>query len=65
MLYMGLRHTVPSSRYARELNIIDATGWTYDQVLAAPADLIDEIEARLRGKAIAARRQEQQRGRRA
>lgn len=30
-------------RYAVELAVIDETGWSWEQVQAAPADLIEEL----------------------
>ncbi len=57
MLYKGLRPkgTVPSSRYCRELDIIEATGWTHDEYLAQPADLVTELHIRLVKRAAAQR----------
>lgn len=35
-------------RYVAELAVIKETGWSWQELLAAPADLIDEMLERLR-----------------
>ncbi len=51
MLYAQQRHTLPSSRYGAVLDVIEATGWTWEQYLAQPADMITELHIRLRERA--------------
>jgi hypothetical protein len=51
MFFRGDRKTVPASRYGAAISIIEATGWTYAQVLAQPDDLIDEFLIRLQKRA--------------
>jgi hypothetical protein len=53
MAYRGQRKTVPSSRYAAILDVIEAMHWTLDEYLAQPYDLIDELKTRLRKQALA------------
>lgn len=53
MAYKGLRKTVPSARYGGILDVLEATGWTLDEYLAAPYDLIDEMTTRLHKQALA------------
>jgi hypothetical protein len=43
MLYRGKRTTVPASEYGIVLDILEATGWTWDEWQAQPADLADEM----------------------
>jgi hypothetical protein len=58
MWYKGQRHTLPSSRYAGALGIMEAMQWTYQEYLDQPADLIDELEIRLEKRAAATQRKE-------
>ena len=44
---MGVSHTLPSSEYGIALDVLRETGWTYEEYLAQPADLIDELETRM------------------
>lgn len=37
-------------RYVAELAVIEETGWSWQELLAAPADLIDEMLERLQSK---------------
>lgn len=53
---MGQRRTVRRSRYGALIELMERTGWTYDQVMDAPADLIDEMLARMSGIAAAERK---------
>jgi hypothetical protein len=53
MAYKGLRKRVPSARYGGLLDIIEATGWTYDELLAQPWDLVTEMLIRLQKRALA------------
>ena len=53
MAFKGYGKTMPSSRYAAALNVIEATGWTYDEYLAAPWDLVVEEEVRIAKRALA------------
>jgi len=53
MWFRGQRKTLPSSRYADYLAIAEAYGWTYDDYLNAPAELVDEMRLRLRARALA------------
>lgn len=53
MLYARSRHSVPSARYGAALDVMEALGWTYEQYLAAPYDLIDEEMIRLQKRALA------------
>lgn len=63
MYFKGQRKTVPSSRYWSYLLIIEETGWTLNDILDAPADLITEMAIRItkrnREKARQSRLQEQ------
>lgn len=56
MLALGQRRTVRGAQYGALIELMERTGWTYDELLAAPADLIDEMLARLSGLAAAERK---------
>ena len=43
------------SIYGGAVDVMEMMGWTWDEYLDAPADLVDEIGARLAAKAAAAR----------
>lgn len=51
MLYRGSRRTVPSTRFGAYLEIIEETGWTWQQLVAQPADLVDEYIVKLSARA--------------
>lgn len=51
MLYAGQRHTLPGGRYTAALDVIEATGWTWEQYQAQPADLVTELHIRLCARA--------------
>jgi hypothetical protein len=51
MFYAGQRKTLASSLYGVTIDVLELTGWTYDEYLAQPADLIDEMETRMVAKA--------------
>jgi len=53
MAFRGSRKTLPSARYAAALNVIEATGWTWDEYLAQPWDLVVELETRIAKRALA------------
>ena len=53
---MGGRKTLPSSRYAAELQVIEEMHWTHDEYLAAPYDLIDELAVRIQKRILAENR---------
>jgi hypothetical protein len=53
MAYKGLRKTVPHARYGSILDVLQETGWTLDEYLAQPYDLIDELTVRLQKQALA------------
>ena len=53
MLYAGQRHTLPHSEYGIVLDVMRETGWTWDDYLSQPADLIDELETRMIAQADA------------
>ena len=53
MFYKGSRKTLPGSIYGVTIDILETTGWTYDEYLAQPADLIDEMEIRMIAKSKA------------
>lgn len=54
MFYAGSRKTLASSIYGVVIDVLETTGWTYEEYLAQPADLIDEMETRLIAKSKAA-----------
>lgn len=54
MFYAGSRKTLPGSIYGVVIDVLETTGWTYEEYLAQPADLIDEMETRLIAKSKAA-----------
>ncbi len=54
MFYKGSRKTLPGSVYGVTIDVLETTGWTYDEYLAQPADLIDEMETRMIAKSKAA-----------
>ena len=47
---------MPSSRYGRELDVIEAMHWTDGEYLAQPADLVDELMTRIEKRALADRK---------
>ena len=53
---MGGRKGVPSSRYGTALAVMEGMHWTYDEYLAAPYDLIDELTTRIRKRTLAENR---------
>ncbi len=57
MLYAGSRKAVPSSRYGSILDVMEAMGWTFDDYLAQPADMIDELHVKLHKRALAEAKQ--------
>ena len=46
MFYRGKRKTVPHSEYGIVLDILEATGWTWEEWQAQPSDLCDEMIVR-------------------
>ena len=54
MFYGGQRKTLASSLYGVMIDVMETTGWTYEEYLAQPADLVDEMETRLIAKSKAA-----------
>jgi hypothetical protein len=55
MAYKGLRKTVPHARYGSILDVLQEMGWTLDEYLAQPYDLIDELTIRLHKQALGAK----------
>ena len=53
MAFKGQRKGVPSARYAGICDVIETTGWTYDEVMAQPWDLVEELHIRLRKRRVA------------
>lgn len=53
MAYKGLRKRVPAARYGALLDVIEATGWTYDELLAQPWDMVTEMMIRLQKRSLA------------
>lgn len=53
MLYTGQRTSVPSTRYGWMLDVIEATGWTLEELRTQPMDLIEELHIRLSKRAKA------------
>lgn len=51
MLFRGTRKTVPDSQYGIVLDILEATGWTWDEWRALPADLVDEMTVKFAKRA--------------
>lgn len=51
MLYRGTRKTAPSTRYGVYLEVIESTGWTWQEMLSQPADLVDEYITKLAARA--------------
>ena len=51
MLFRGARKTVPASEYGIVLDILEATGWTWDEWRALPADLVDEMTVKFAKRA--------------
>lgn len=50
---------VPSpvaGRYAVEITVCEQMGWTYTELMATPADMVDEIVVRLNAQSNAERR---------
>lgn len=43
MLFEGSRYSIPSSQYGKEINVMEAMGWSWQELCDAPADLVDEI----------------------
>ena len=56
MLFEGRRHTVPSSRYGIALDVMLETGWTWQELNDAPADLVDELAILISERARAQKR---------
>jgi len=46
MAFAGHRKTLPHSHYGIDLDILLDTGWTWQELQAQPADLIDELRIR-------------------
>ena len=55
MAFKGQRKTIPSARYGPALAVIEATGWTWEEYLAQPWDLVAEFIVRLDKQALASR----------
>jgi hypothetical protein len=53
---MGARKTVRGSRYGDEIAIMEHMHWTIQELDAQPADLVDELIARMNGQARAEKR---------
>ncbi len=56
MFYEGSRRGVPSSHYGGLIDVMEAMGWTWQQLCDAPADLVDEIGIMLVERARAQKR---------
>jgi hypothetical protein len=52
---MGKRRTIRGSRYGLELSIMLEMHWTWQELQAQPADLVDELVAQMTGRARADR----------
>ncbi len=63
MLYRSERSTVPASQYGIVLDILEETGWTWDEWRAQPAALCDEMIVRFRKRAAEHNRQMKQQAR--
>ena len=62
MAFGGRRKGVPASLYGEAIAVMEAFGWSWAEYLAAPDELVVEMECRLAGKA-AAEREAQRRAR--
>jgi hypothetical protein len=51
MFYGGRRKSLVSGAYGVIIDVLESTGWTWEEYLAQPADLIDEMETRMVAKA--------------
>ena len=49
---------MPSSKYGDAITVMEEMHWAYDAYLDAPAELVDEIKARLAGRAKAEKEQQ-------
>jgi len=63
MLYRNERSTVPASQYGIVLDIMEETGWTWQEWQAQPAMLCDEMIVRFRKRAAEHNRQMKQQAR--
>ena len=53
MVYAGTRDTLPSSLWSGYLDVIEATGWTWQELRRQPATLVMELQVRLQKRAKA------------
>ena len=51
MLYGGKRRTVPASEYGTVLDVLEETGWTWQEWQAQPHTLCDELLVRFAKRA--------------
>jgi len=58
MAFGGRRKGVPASLYGGAIAVMEAFGWSWAEYLAAPDELVCEMEARLAGRAAAERERE-------
>lgn len=49
---------MPSSRYGDAIMVMQEMHWSWDAYLEAPAELVDEITARMQGRVMAEREQQ-------
>ncbi len=50
MAFEGRRKTLPSSRWANVIDLLEETHWTYDELLEAPRELADEWLIRIHAR---------------
>lgn len=62
MLFRGTRKTVPDSQYGIVLDILEATGWTWQEWQAQPSDLVDEMTVKFAKRAHEQNREASKRG---
>ena len=56
---MGGRKTIRGSRYGLQLDIMERMHWTWQELTEQPADLIDELTAKMIGRAKADKKRQQ------
>lgn len=64
LAFKGLGKRLPSSHYGDEIEICQEMHWGWEQLQAAPAEMVDEIRVRVEARAQVERERERQRGRR-
>jgi hypothetical protein len=61
VFFRGDRNDVPSSLYGALPDLLERTGWTYQEYLEQPDDLVTEMMVRAERRALIQREREQSR----